>query len=144
MIVIILGELFDFAQGLDAPCCRAESLAVVVERLLAGNLSRLLCLQMLRGHSRSGIDGVFHSGEVGILKFGTDITLDGFHAFPQLLVFAQIAFQFVAEGQGIEFRIASRRQTSLVFLPVEFHLAPSHELRLAHCRQFIELLHYGK
>ena len=108
LAVVVFGELLHLAQGLDAACRRAQCLAVVVERLLAGNVSRLLCLQMLRGHIGSREDGIFDGCEVGVFQLRTNQLLNVLHQLAQLVVFTQIALQLVAEGKGIELRIARR------------------------------------
>ena len=144
LAVVVFGELLHLAQGLDAACRRAQCLAVVVERLLAGDVSRLLCLQMLRGHIGSSEDGILDGCEVGVFQLRTNQLLDVLHQLAQLVVFTQIALQLVAEGKGIELRVACWRQSTLVFLLVEFHLAPSHELRLSDGRELVELAHHGQ
>ena len=77
-----------------------------MKRLLAGYVAGLLGFQLLRGHCGSGIHGIFYGGEVGILQLRTKTALDGIHLLAQFGIFAQIALQFVAEGQGVEVGVA--------------------------------------
>ena len=57
-LVVLLYELVERAPCLDASCGCPKSFAVVVERLLPCNVTRFLCLEVLRSYGCSCLNGV--------------------------------------------------------------------------------------